>query len=378
MLVGPFEDALFAMQVGEISAPVRTRVRLPRHSHGRGAGRRAATVRSRARRARSRDQTRRAEERVLRSRQRARRRRRSTLTTSWRPSRPTWMLPLKTLHGLPAHRRPEPRSRTAPPSCKPRSRTEIVESGRNSPLVELADDHVLVLRVTAHHLPTVTKPLDEVREQIREELTRERAQAARGGSGARPFSPSVRAGGDPAALATAHGGTWHACRRGSSARTRTCPPRCCRRRSACRSAPPARRMREIIALANGGHAVHRADGSGARRAGHDDAGGARSAPAAARGSSGARRAHGLHRQRARQRDGADPRRDSRTSAVLERRAPTDARLAGNAVNTPWRLARAHPCARASRRCLSRPAPGRVRALGLLAGVGRRGGSCRRC
>jgi peptidyl-prolyl cis-trans isomerase D len=50
-----------------------------------------------------------------------------------------------------------------------------VDSGRNSSLIELSDDHVLVLRVTAHHVPTV-KPLEQVHDQIRDDLKRARAE----------------------------------------------------------------------------------------------------------------------------------------------------------------------------------------------------------
>ena len=85
---------------------------------------------------------------------------------------------------------------------------EIVDSGRNSELVELAEDHVLVLRVAAHHVPT-TKPLEEVRDQIREELVRERAQQL-AEEAAQAFLTDIEQGGDPAARAAAHGGTWNA------------------------------------------------------------------------------------------------------------------------------------------------------------------------
>lgn len=83
---------------------------------------------------------------------------------------------------------------------------EIVDSGRNSELVELAEDHVLVLRVTAHHVPT-TRPLDEVRDQIREELTRERAMEL-AEEAAQAYFTDLEQGGDPAERAEAHGGSF--------------------------------------------------------------------------------------------------------------------------------------------------------------------------
>ena len=112
-------------------------------------------------------------------------------------------LPIKTLMGFPRSGDPNAFTNSAA-VVQAAFAEEIVDSGRNSELVELADDHVLVLRVAAHHVPT-TKPLDEVREQIREELTRERAQRARRGSrgsvldGPRAGRRSCRARGSAAA-----------------------------------------------------------------------------------------------------------------------------------------------------------------------------------
>jgi peptidyl-prolyl cis-trans isomerase D len=83
---------------------------------------------------------------------------------------------------------------------------EIVDSGRNSELIELSEDHVLVLRVTEHHIPT-TRPLDEVREQIREDLTRERAIGL-AEEAAQAFFTDIEQGADPAERAAAHGGTF--------------------------------------------------------------------------------------------------------------------------------------------------------------------------
>ena len=60
-------------------------------------------------------------------------------------------------------------------------------------------------------------------------------------------------------------------------------------------------QREIVALANGGQAVIVVTGVEAGEPATMTQDGARSAPAAARGSSGARRAHGLRGQRSRAR-----------------------------------------------------------------------------
>lgn len=115
-------------------------------------------------------------------------------------------LPLKTLSGL---------SRAGDPVAFPNSAPivqaafseEIVDSGRNSQLIELGDDHVVVLRVTTHNVPT-TQPLDMVREQIRQELVDARAQELAEAAAA-AFLSEVEQGADPATAAASHNGVWH-------------------------------------------------------------------------------------------------------------------------------------------------------------------------
>jgi peptidyl-prolyl cis-trans isomerase D len=130
---------------------------------------------------------------------------------------------------------------------------EIVDSGRNSELVELADDHVLVLRVAAHQVPTA-KPLDEVREQIREELTLERAQQLAEEAAQALFAEIEQGGGDPAERAVAHGGTWNP----AAWVTRTdgaVPTEVLSAAFGMPKAAAGTAQREIIALANGSQAV---------------------------------------------------------------------------------------------------------------------------
>jgi peptidyl-prolyl cis-trans isomerase D len=161
-------------------------------------------------------------------------------------------LQLKTLMGFPRSGDPNAFENSAA-VVQAAFAEEIVDSGRNSELVELADDHVLVLRVAMRHLP-VTRPLDEVHEQIREELTRERAVEL-AEQAAQAFIAELESGaGDAAALATARGGMWN-------------PPAWVTRTdgnvptevlSAAFSLPKqavSAAQREIIALANGGQAV---------------------------------------------------------------------------------------------------------------------------
>lgn len=52
---------------------------------------------------------------------------------------------------------------------------EAIISGRNSQLLELSDDQVAVIRVTAHH-PPEAEPLEDVADDIRQELARNKAR----------------------------------------------------------------------------------------------------------------------------------------------------------------------------------------------------------
>jgi peptidyl-prolyl cis-trans isomerase D len=160
-------------------------------------------------------------------------------------------LPVKTVEGFP---------RTGDPAVFPNSAAvvaaafadEIVDSGRNSELVELAEDHVLVLRVTEHQVPT-TRPLDEVREQIREELVRQRAiELAE--EAAQAFLADIEQGRDPAESAAARGGTFNPA--AWVTRTDAGPPT--EVLSTAFGMPKdagGAPQREIVALANGGQAV---------------------------------------------------------------------------------------------------------------------------
>src|SRR5690606_2961229 len=71
----------------------------------------------------------------------------------------------------------------------------------------------VVLRVAEYH-PPMTKPLEEVREQIRGELQREKAQrlAEEAATAFETALAALPADGDPAALAAEHNGTWSAAR----------------------------------------------------------------------------------------------------------------------------------------------------------------------
>ena len=205
-LVGPFEDALYALQVGGISDPVKTDAgfHIIRLAEVRaGAVQPFEAVRDEiAAELKTREAENEFYDRANKLGEEA-----FDAYDNLQPVADALGLPIKTVMGFP---------RTGDQAVFENSAAvvqaafmeEIVDSGRNTELVELAEDHVLVLRVKEHHVPT-TKPLEEVRDQVREELVRERAQQL-AEEAAAAFLADIEKGGDPAASAAAHDGVWSA------------------------------------------------------------------------------------------------------------------------------------------------------------------------
>jgi len=85
---------------------------------------------------------------------------------------------------------------------------EVLTQGENSGPIELADDHVVVLRISAHHLP-VAQPFDAVREEVEQALIRAEAERL-AADAAQAFIDGLDTGADLEALATSLGGEWNA------------------------------------------------------------------------------------------------------------------------------------------------------------------------
>ena len=84
-------------------------------------------------------------------------------------------LPLETFAGLSRSGTSSPFP-VADPAIQTAFSAEVLELGENSRLIEILDDHVAVLRVSAHH-PPQEQPLEAVRAEIEAELARSAAEA---------------------------------------------------------------------------------------------------------------------------------------------------------------------------------------------------------
>ena len=230
VLVGPFEDALFAMQAGETRGPVKTDFgyHILRLEEIRSGGtqtfaeaRDALAEELRTRKAEDLfyEQANRLDELAFDAHDEL-----ASVATALN-------VPLRTLSAYPRSGDPNAFANNAP-VVQAAFDEALVASGTNSRPIELADDRVLVLRVTAHYPPTPL-PLESVTEQIRAELARaaavERARAAasalyaevRTASAATEPTDAAEVGAasaatapllsrDLAALAATHGGIWNA------------------------------------------------------------------------------------------------------------------------------------------------------------------------
>ena len=97
-------------------------------------------------------------------------------------------LPLQSFEGLTRTGLGSPFAASAP-VIQTAFSPEVLGQGENSGLVEIADDHVVVLRVVTHHLPA-EQLLDAVRTDIEEELTQVAAETL-AGAAAEGFSSQM-------------------------------------------------------------------------------------------------------------------------------------------------------------------------------------------
>jgi len=247
----PFENALFAMQVGAISDPVRSDfgfhvIKLDEV--------RPATVRpfEAVRDELAGDlRTRRAEQ-VFYDRANQLADRSFDAYNQLATVANELKLPLKTLTNFPRTGDPAVFDNSAP-VVQAAFDEQNVDSGRNSSLVELAEDHVLVLRVAAHHVATV-KPLEQVHDQIRDELKRARAEEL-AEQASQAFLTGIQApNADPAALAVKQNGSWTA-PTWVERTNATVPTEVLAAAFGLPKPAQGQVTREHVALANGSHAV---------------------------------------------------------------------------------------------------------------------------
>ena len=177
ILVGPFEDALFAMEVGDLQGPIKT-----------AFGYHIILL----------EEIRAGDVQTFESV-------REELIGDYQSSRAETMfyeqatelagqafdafdelasvaaeigLPLQSFEGLTRTGLGSPFAASAP-VIQAAFSPEVLGQGENSGLVEIADDHVVVLRVVTHHLPA-EQLLDAVRTDIEEELTQVAAETLAG------------------------------------------------------------------------------------------------------------------------------------------------------------------------------------------------------
>ena len=206
VLTGPFEDALFAMEQGAIEGPVETEfgyhiLRLDELRSGQVQA--FETVREDLREELSTDQA----NTLFFDQANALRQAAFDAYDALAPAAESQGLELVSIDGFERSGRPD----LFPDGVAVVDRVfseEAIVSGRNSDLLELSEDHVVIVRVREHHEPQ-PRPIDDVRDEIAAELRFDAAQTL-AADAAREFFSALEASAeeDPAALAEEHRGTW--------------------------------------------------------------------------------------------------------------------------------------------------------------------------
>ncbi len=204
LLVGPFEDTLFAMELGDVDGPVETDfgyhvIRLDEIKLGE-----VRTFESVRDELALDFQVRRAEE-LFYDRASELADRAFDAFDELETVATQMEIPLQTLSGFTRDGAASPFSLSAPVVQAAFGPASLVQRENSGP-IELADDHVLVLRVTAHH-PPAEQALEVVRDEIEFELRREAAQQL-AAAASEAFFAGIGQAEDPVALAEEQGGAW--------------------------------------------------------------------------------------------------------------------------------------------------------------------------
>jgi len=206
LFVGPFEDALFAMDVGAVAGPIKTQfgyhlIKLDEVRAGEIQP--FEQVRDElAEEWRERQSQDGFYERATDLADRAFDAYDELATVATQTN-----LPLKTFAGFTRSGSVSPFEDSAP-VVQAAFSPEVLEQGQNSGPVELGEDHVLVLRVSAHHLPA-EQPFEAVSEQVKEDLVRTEAERL-AADAAQAFIDAYSTDADLEALTASLGGEWHA------------------------------------------------------------------------------------------------------------------------------------------------------------------------
>jgi peptidyl-prolyl cis-trans isomerase D len=166
MFVGPFEDALFAMTVGEIRGPIKTqfgyhvlKLEEVEAGHLRSFEEARAEIEAEYRKDRAQaiftDESQKLDEQSF------------AALTELEPVAKALDLPLQRVEGF--TREGGGPFGDDPEVIKAAFSEDVLERGQNSPIIPVGEDRAVVLRV-ANHKPAEPRPLAEVRDQIKQQL----------------------------------------------------------------------------------------------------------------------------------------------------------------------------------------------------------------
>jgi peptidyl-prolyl cis-trans isomerase D len=201
VMVAPFEEALFAMEEGQVEGPVRTPfgfhlilLEETRPGHTRTFEEAQADIAEDLRRTKAED--------LYYERADVLERFAFDSPDTLAPAAAELDLDIQTVSGV--KRTGNTGIAAEPQFASTAYSIEVLDEGENSPAIELEEGHAVVLRVAEHH-PAQRLPLDEVRERIRADLTRAAARDL-AAEAAGEIRSELEEGGSPAELAAAFEG----------------------------------------------------------------------------------------------------------------------------------------------------------------------------